>query len=357
MYVLLGIGIMLTLIIGTILLPIIIANSSMFLPYSPLYSLVFLGLTAFAITKYRLFNMKVLVAEALTLLICIILFAKMFGEESVNARAVDGIALAFMVVVGFFLIRSVRREVEQRETIERQEKELEQINAQQESLLHFISHEIKGYLTKGQNAFAGIIEGDYGDASTGVKALATGALHEMRKGVSTVMDILDASNYKKGTMTFDKKPFDIKKAVLELSDELRFMAEEKGLHFEITFSPTGEYMVVGDEPKLRRHVLRNLIENSIRYTPKGKVTVSLSRVDKYIRFSVTDTGVGITDEDKRRLFTQGGRGKDSIKTNVDSTGYGLFVAKQVTDAHSGRISAHSDGAGKGATFTVDLPAA
>src|ERR1700733_1300195 len=89
---------------------------------------------------------------------------------------------------------------------------LETANAQQENLLHFISHEIKGFLTKGQNAFAGIIEGDYGPVSDPVKTLAAGALVEMRKGVSTVMDILDASNLKKGTISFNKKPFDLKKA-------------------------------------------------------------------------------------------------------------------------------------------------
>jgi signal transduction histidine kinase len=239
----------------------------------------------------------------------------------------------------------------------RLKQELELLNSQQEALLHFISHEIKGYLTKGQNAFAAIIEGDYGVAPTGIQALSTGALHEMRKGVSTVMDILDASNYKKGTMTFDKKRFDIKKTILEMTDELRFMAEEKNLQFAVQIAPAGDFYVLGDEQKLRRHVFRNLIENSIRYTPSGKVQVALSHVEDKIRLTVSDTGVGISEEDKKRLFTQGGRGKDSVKVNVDSTGYGLFVAKMVTDAHNGSISAFSEGPGKGATFSVDLPSA
>lgn len=339
-----------------VLLPIFF-NELGFIPLAALFMLPFVALISYAIGRESLFNVKVGAAAALIFVLAVANLVLVVLSDSLLIIGTSIGTLTLVLIAGILLIRSVLKEVEQRETIEKQEKELEQINAQQESLLHFISHEIKGYLTKGQNAFAGIIEGDYGESSTGVRALATGALHEMRKGVSTVMDILDASNYKKGTMTFDKKPFDIKKAILELSDELRFMAEEKGLQFEINFAPSGEYMVVGDEPKLRRHVLRNLIENSIRYTPKGKVSVSLSRVDGFIRFTVADTGVGITEEDKKRLFTQGGRGKDSIKVNVDSTGFGLFVAKQVTDAHNGKIAAFSDGAGKGATFTVDLPAA
>ena len=65
--------------------------------------------------------------------------------------------------------------------------------------------------------------------------------------------------------------------------------------------------------------------------------------------------MGITDEDKANLFTEGGHGKDSIKVNVDSTGYGLFIAKQVTEAHGGTIRAESEGAGKGSEFVVMMP--
>ena len=234
---------------------------------------------------------------------------------------------------------------------------LEAANAQQERLLHFISHEIKGFLTKGQNAFAGIVEGDYGEVSTPVKELAEAALGEMRKGVSTVMDILDAANLKKGTISFNKKPVDLKACLLQIREEARSAAEAKGLALETNIDENAMYTVFGDEEKLCRHVLRNLIDNSIRYTPSGAITASLSRMEKMIRVSVQDTGIGITPEDMQRLFTEGGHGKDSIKTNVDSTGYGLFVAKQVVEAHGGTISAHSDGPGKGSTFTVDLPPA
>jgi signal transduction histidine kinase len=56
-----------------------------------------------------------------------------------------------------------------------------------------------------------------------------------------------------------------------------------------------------------------------------------------------------------RLFTAGGRGKNSLKVNVDSTGFGLFIAKQIVTDHKGRIWVESDGVGKGSTFTVELP--
>jgi signal transduction histidine kinase len=352
-----GLVSMLVLIITTLLLPIILFNSVAFLPFTPLYTLFFLGLTAYAIIKYQLFNIKVLLTQALTIVISVVLFAKLFGDDTANARLIDGLVFIFALYFGHLLVGSVRKEVLQRETIEKQEQELESVNARQENLLHFISHEIKGYLTKGQNAFAGIVEGDYGAVSEPVKELAQGALGEMRKGVSTVMDILDASNLKKGTMTFQKNRFDLKKHIEKIAEDIKWAALRKGIKVQTNFEASDTYEILGDEEKISRHVLRNLVDNSLKYTPSGSISLSLSRAGNMIRFTVSDTGVGITPEDMRHLFTEGGHGKDSIKVNVDSTGYGLFVAKQVTDAHAGKISAFSKGEGKGSTFTVDLPAA
>ena len=231
---------------------------------------------------------------------------------------------------------------------------LETANAQQENLLHFISHEIKGYLTEGQNAFAGIVEGDFGKASPGVMEIASTALTKMRKGVATIMDILDASNLKKGTVTFAKDPFDLKAAVEACIQDLSGSAKGKNVSITLEAAPVS-YAFVGDEPKLKQHVIRNLIDNAIRYTPEGTISLSLSNDGKKIIFSVKDSGVGITPEDMRHLFTEGGHGKDSIKVNVHSTGYGLYIAKQVTEAHGGKISAQSEGSGKGSTFIVELP--
>ena len=238
----------------------------------------------------------------------------------------------------------------------RLKKELEAANEQQENLLHFISHEIKGYLTEGQNAFAGIVEGDYGEAPEKIKALSATALTKMRDGVATVMNILDASNFKKGTVTYKKGKCDMREAVDTEVRKMQPRAEAKGLTLTLEIDETKHYGCVGDIEKISEHVVRNLIDNAIRYTLEGGIRVMLEQNGATLRFSVADTGVGITPEDMRRLFTEGGHGKESIKVNVDSTGYGLFIAKQVTEAHGGKIWAESDGPGAGSKFYVELPA-
>ena len=232
------------------------------------------------------------------------------------------------------MVRGVYSEVEQRELIQKQEQELEVVNAQQEGLLHFISHEVKGYLTKNEAGFAAITEGDYGAVSEPLKTMAASALVDTRRGVETVMDILDASNLKKGTVAYDKKSFDFSSAVRDTVNALKSMAQEKGISLEYTDGTAGASTIVGDENKLRRHVIRNLIDNSIRYTPSGNVSVELTNVHgsqtaknsssltavDVLRMAITDTGVGIHKEDLARLFTKFGRLDNSYVASASSCG-------------------------------------
>lgn len=318
---------------------------------------VFISILAYATVRYRAFNLKLLAAQALVVSLIILIASEFLFVVNPTNKILTAITLALAIVFGFFLVRSVKKEVLQRELIEKQEKELEVINAQQEGLLHFISHEIKGYLTKNEAGFAAIAEGDYGAVPAPLKTMAESALVDTRRGVDTVMDILDASNLKKGTVSYDKKQFDFGVAVADVVSVEKASAQEKGLFIEFVNHAFGSYTVDGDENKIRRNVIRNIIDNSIRYTPSGSIHVELSKVGASLRLTVSDTGVGITPEDMRNLFKEGGHGKDSIKTNVHSTGYGLYIAKSIVEAHGGKIWAESEGKDKGSRFIVELPLA
>jgi signal transduction histidine kinase len=110
-----------------------------------------------------------------------------------------------------------------------------------------------------------------------------------------------------------------------------------------------------DETQITQ-VFKNLIDNSFRYTPSGKINVSV-KVDsntKKILFVISDTGVGLSPEDQKKLFTEGGKGEESIKINTNSTGYGLYIVKKIVESHHGRIWAESLGRGQGSKFSVEL---
>jgi signal transduction histidine kinase len=238
----------------------------------------------------------------------------------------------------------------------RLKKELEETNARQEGLIHFVSHEVKGFLTKDAGAFAAILEGDFCPVPDSLKPFVEAALAQTRAGVTSVMDILAASNIKKGTTTYTMAPFDLDALAKDVVEKAQQAATAKKLALTYTADPAGApYTLNGDAKEIGDHVLRNLIDNALNYTPTGSISVSLKKENNKIIFAVKDTGIGISDEDKARLFTEGGHGKESQKVNVHSTGYGLFIAKNIVEAHKGTIRAESEGPGKGSTFVVELP--
>jgi signal transduction histidine kinase len=349
-----GMTVTATLIVGfSLVLPVVFRHLT-FLPFSAAFFLPFIGFVSYSIYRLQLFNFKIVAVQALTYVLGLLTFTEIIFTDNPVQLLFRAAVLCGVIAAGVMLTRSVTKEIEQRELIEKQEKELEVVNKQQENLLHFISHEIKGYLTKSEAGFASIVEGDYGTISEQLAGMAKAALADVRKGVRTVMEILDASNLKKGTVGYKKSSFDLKAAVIDLVEHLKPAADEKHIGIKIKIDATGNFMMSGDEEKIRQHVLRNLIDNAIKYTPSGNIKIALTDGSK-LRFSVQDSGIGITPEDMKLLFTEGGHGKDSIKVNVHSTGYGLFIAKQIVEAHKGKIWAESEGEGKGATFIIEFP--
>jgi len=246
--------------------------------------------------------------------------------------------------------------------LEKENQVLSTTTKDQEKLIHLVGHEVKSYLTKSAGALAAIAEGDLGSVPQPVQQMAGSALQETRKGVDTVMDLLQGSDAAKGTLTIEKKPFDAKASILAIAQALKPNAAAKGLGFnlfagDLPAQAGGTYILNGDEAKLRDQVFRNLIDNAIRYTPSGSIRMDIMTNGRIIRFEVKDSGVGITPADMQKLFTEGGHGANSTAVNPESTGFGLSIAKQIVEAHGGRIWAESASAGTGATFIVELPTA
>ena len=148
------------------------------------------------------------------------------------------------------------------------------------------------------------------------------------------------------------KPLDFKEMVEEVAKEKKGPAETKKLKLK-TDIKDGNYTITGDQRWLKEAML-NLVDNAVKCTDKGKITIGLELKEKQIFFYVKDTGRGITPEDRKNLYTEGGRGKNSLLYNVDSTGYGLSTVKIVVEAHKGKVWEDTE-VGKGSTFWVKLP--
>lgn len=313
----------------------------------------FMALLGFMIVQFKTFHVGMMAAQALVVALIILIGSQFAFVQTQTNLVLVSITLVLTGAIGIVLVRSVRREIEQRKHIEMLAKDLEKSNKQQIILIHFITHQIKGFMTKSRNIFSLFLDGDYGPIPETMRPMIEEGFKSDTKGVNTIQEILNAANIKSGRVTYDMTDVDLKAIIDEVSKDLRTTAEAKGLLFKLDV-PAEPFVLKADRLQLL-NAFKNLIDNSIKYTPKGSVTVSLRKVDGKIRFMIEDTGVGICDEDKERLFTEGGHGVNSQKVNVESTGFGLYIVKNIIEAHHGKVWAESEGEGKGARFIAELP--
>lgn len=319
--------------------------------------LIYLG---YLIVRYKAFDIKVFGAQALIVFLVALVAAQFFFLQGFSSFMLNIATLLLIATFGNSLIRSVKNEIKQKEVIAATNKQLE-------NLLHFISHEVKGALNKTRITLSEILDETNGVLSPELKSIALTADSDTKRAVDMVMNILGSADFKSGKIATTKATFDFKAALLESAVALTPDAQAKGLSIEMTVADKDTagrpvtYTVLGDREQLTKHVLRNLIDNSIKYTPTGGLKIGLEKKGsgtgaKFL-LSIKDTGVGITPEDMKRLFTEGGKGEHSTDVNVHSTGYGLYFAKSIVEAHGGRVWAESAGAGKGSQFYVELPEA
>src|SRR3989339_1366140 len=315
----------------------------------PIGMVAFVALLAFMIVKFKTFNIKLIATQALVWGLVALIGSQFFFIKVATNFILNGVTFIGIIIFGQFLIKSVKKEVEQKEELAKLNIDLEDLLKQRESLVHLVTHKVKGSFTRSKYIFAGLLDGTFGEISPDVKKYAQQGLESDNGGIQTVDLVLNASNLSSGTVKYEMKPVDFKEIVLKSLAEKKVQAEAKGLRVESIIEEKGIYNVSGDAFWLKEAV-NNLIDNSIKYTKAGKIIIELHDGQGQIKFSIKDTGLGITEEDKKRLFTEGGRGQDSVKVNVDSTGYGLYSVKLIIEAHKGKVWAESEGEGKGSAF-------
>jgi signal transduction histidine kinase len=323
-----------------------------------LYSLfllpVFLVAIIYSVFELDIFNFHILGTHYLVVGLVVVMGGQLFFITNTTNKLLTVIAIIIAACLSIILFRNLKRESDQRVQIAKLNIDLGKLIEQRESLVHLVTHKVKGSFTRSKYIFAGILDGSFGDISPEIKKYAAEGLESDNLGIETVDLVLNAGNLQKGAVKYDMKPLDFKEVVKKIVEEKKVQAEARGLKIETNLEG-GVYNVMGDVFWLKE-AINNLIENSIKYTKKGEIKIELHDGDGKVRLSVKDTGIGITDEDKKTLFTEGGRGKDSVKVNVDSTGYGLYTVKLVIEAHKGKVWAESEGADKGSTFYVEMDA-
>lgn len=326
--------------------------------------LVFLGFLAYIIVEFKAFKVRLFGAQAIVIGLITLIGSKLFTAEAGVNRTITIVTLGFVSLFGYFLIKSVKKEIEARERIEKLADELEHANErlhvldqQKSQFVSIASHQLRAPLTAIKGYLSMIMEGDYGKVEGELREIIQRVMDSSNNLVTIVGDFLDVSRIEQGKMAYDWKDFDLKPLVETVGNEMKPVADKRGLEFSVSVKEGKSYMVHGDMNKLKQ-VFTNLVDNSIKYTPKGKVWVELSQpTPGTVRFEVNDNGIGIAAETLPKLFEKFTRAEGANDVNVIGTGLGLYVAKEMVLAHEGgKIWAESDGKGKGSTFVVELKA-
>lgn len=343
-----------------VIFPIVFDNLH-FVNYVSIFTLPFIILTGYSIIRFGFLNAKVIITEAIVYILWIIVLVRalLFRDHT---DLIIGIALFLIIVpAGMILVKSVRREIRQKDELGILSKELfkaneklQEIDQMKTEFLSLASHQLRTPLTAIKGYSSMILEGSFGAITKKVSEPIERIFKSSVTLAEVIGDLLDVSKIEQGGMQYSMRTFSLTPLLQSVVDEQKLAAKEKNLILSFHADPGHKYAVKGDKLKLRQ-IFQNLIDNAIKYTPKGSVTVSLGYTkDRHVRIEVKDTGLGISAAGMDIMFQKFSRGAAS-KVNTGGSGLGLYLAMQIVKAHAGKVWAESEGEGKGATFIVELP--
>ncbi|HZH91071.1 MAG TPA: response regulator [Pyrinomonadaceae bacterium] len=232
--------------------------------------------------------------------------------------------------------------------------EAERANRTKDEFLATLSHELRTPLT----AILGwthLIRGGKLDEAMMTRALET-IERNARSQSQLIDDLLDVSRIITGKLMLDFRPIELASLVEASLDTMRPMAEAKSIGVRPSLR-TSHCLVSGDPARLQQ-VVWNLFSNAVKFTPEGgSVEVGLTCDEQHVELEVSDTGQGISQDFLPYIFDRFRQADGTTTRKHGGLGLGLAIVRHLVDLHGGTISAHSDGDGKGSTFTLSLPLA
>ena len=272
--------------------------------------------------------------------------AKTFGqrgalvsEDTRNVQEVDDVRRAFE---------------EAALLVQRRAAEADEANRAKDEFLAVLSHELRTPL----NAVYGWARMLQSGAVSGPRAARAVdvIVRQSNVQVQLIDDLLDVSRMITGKMRLDVRSVDLKAVLEQALDAARPTADAKEIRIEAVLDPRAA-PVTGDPDRLQQ-VVWNLVLNAVKFTPKGgRVHVRLQRGHAHVEIVVSDTGEGIAPDVLPFVFDRFRQADSSSRRAHSGLGLGLALVKHLVELHGGSVRAESPGAGRGATFVVELPMA
>jgi signal transduction histidine kinase len=275
--------------------------------------------------------------------------------------ALGGAALAAVVLLRLYgLVNAVeraglaerlaRREAEQaQQLLTFQNEQLLEIDRLKDEFVSSISHELRTPLTSIAGYVELLQEEEQDPEKLGHLAIVG---RNSERLLALVSDLLFAARLQYGRLELKRSPVDLRSLAVQCVDSARPRAQSASVQLDLEVEDVPEIM---GEPAKLAQLLDNLVSNAIKFTPRdGRVSVRLTAHPDLIRIEVSDTGIGIPDQERERLFERFFRAQSALERQIQGTGLGLYISKAIVDAHDGRIGVDST-PGEGTTFIVELP--
>jgi signal transduction histidine kinase len=307
-----------------------------------------------------MFETKLLTAEIFTFTLILFAFARIIFANTLFDQIVSILLFVISLGIGILLVRTIRKEYETRERAQALanelatiNQELDRMNNQKSEFLSIATHQLRTPLAAINGYTALLLDNSFGAISDTVRQTLQKVLQAEQLMNETIEDFLSVSRIDQGRMVYDMTVFDIRKLVTEVVDELTPATKLKNL--TLTSDLGQEALQVNADFGKMKHVIGNLVDNAIKYTPSGFIKITVRKNAQSARVEISDSGVGIPADEIDKLFDKFVRARGASGVNVSGTGLGLYVAKQMVEAHKGRVWAESPGEGKGSTFIAEMP--
>jgi len=353
---------------------------------------VFVALLAYLIVRYKAFNIKLVGTQALVVTLWVALLALLFIRTIEISRIIVSLTLILFLFIGILLVRSVAKEVKQREEIaqlaedvkrayvveKKAKEELERLDKFKDQFLMTTQHNLRTPLTSMMGYSDLLLKGVFGKQTKKTTEVIEKFQNLTQGMIKMVNDFLDMAQFQLGKDVVNLKPgVDVLQMLDNIKNELEFKANSKGVYLKLE-RPEGELLIKADREKLKAAIF-NVIDNAVKYTVTGGVDVKVKNqnpvnpvrnspptgpsgaqsaggVSNGVKITVTDTGIGIPKDKIANLFNSMFERSDAAKkVSTVGSGIGLYLSGQIIKSHNGKVWAESQGEGKGSIFYIELP--
>ena len=327
-------------------------NNIKYTSLGAIYSFPFILFTSFAILRYGFLNIRIIITDLFIIILLVLSAIQILSAVGFIEILLRLAIFASILILGIVTMRLVRKEFEQREQLAELNKKLEDLNRLKSEFLSFASHQLKSPLAVIKGYATLVSDGSVPNVPDQAKDFAIKIKDSVDKLLELIEEFMDYRKIEENKMDFNFENVEIVSLIKYFIKNFEILAKDKNL--QLIFEPSIDNAMVKIDKTRFMQVIQNLVDNAIKYTPSGWVKVDIKKEDNSVLICVCDSGLGISKELQEKLFGQFVR-DPSIKKEIRGTGLGLYIAKNIIEAHNGKIWAESEGENKGSKFFVKIP--